>query len=152
MHSYILFSFAFAYIIYTLLGALFFEKVAKTLNKDLMYRTFNTPHDSRVSTRPFTVHKEIEYPHFFYFDTFKVKNQLYFTNNAYQIIQFPIQPILHNPLKTYFRQLHNHILFLGLTVLLIILQVYQNIKELFRNKSKHYSPFACSLTRIYWLY
>ena len=41
-----------------ILGTPFFEKYVKTLNIENMSLTFNTPHESRVNTLPFTAHKK----------------------------------------------------------------------------------------------
>ena len=86
--------FAVANIKYNILGTPFFEKYVKTLNIESMSLTFNTPHESRINTFPFTAHKEKDYPYFSYIYTINVKNKLYFKPNASQIIYFPIQPTL----------------------------------------------------------
>ena len=65
-----------------------------------MSLTFNTPHESRINTLPFTAHKEKNYPYFSYIYTINVKNKLYFEPNASQIIHFPIQPTLPLTFKT----------------------------------------------------
>ena len=65
--------FAVANIKYNILGTPFFEKYVKTLNIESMSLTFNTPHESRVNTLPFTAHKEKDYPHFSYIYTINVK-------------------------------------------------------------------------------
>ena len=41
-----------------------------------MSLTFNTPHESRINTLPFTAHKEKDYPYFSYIYTIDVKNKL----------------------------------------------------------------------------
>ena len=56
--------FAVANIQYSILGTPFFEKYVKTLNIECMSLTFNTPHESRINTLPFTAHKEKDYPFF----------------------------------------------------------------------------------------
>ena len=56
--------FAVANIKYNILGTPFFEKYVKTLNIENMFLTFNTPHESRINTLPFTAHKEKDYPYF----------------------------------------------------------------------------------------
>ena len=56
-----------------------------------MSLTFNTPHESRVNTLPFTDHKEKDYPYFSYIYTIRVKNKIYFKPNTSQVIHFPIQ-------------------------------------------------------------
>ena len=61
--------FAVANIKYNILGTLFFEKYVKTLNIENMSLTFNTPHESRINTLPFTAHKEKDYPYFSYIYT-----------------------------------------------------------------------------------
>ena len=58
--------FAVANIKYNILGTPFFEKYVKTLNIENMSLTFNTPHESRINTLPFTAHKEKDYPYFSY--------------------------------------------------------------------------------------
>ena len=65
-----------------------------------MFLTFNTPHESRINTLPFTAHKEKDYPYFSYIHTINVKNKIYFKPNASQIIHFPIQPTLPLTFKT----------------------------------------------------
>ena len=65
-----------------------------------MSLTFNTPHESRINTLPFTAHKEKDYPYFSYIYTINVKNKLYFKLNASQFIHFPIQPTLPLTFKT----------------------------------------------------
>ena len=62
--------------------------------------TFNTPHESRINTLPFTAHTEKDYPYFSYIYTINVKNRVYFKPNASQIIHFPIQPTLALTFKT----------------------------------------------------
>ena len=86
--------FVVANIKYNILGTLFFEKYVKTLNFENMSLTFNTPHDSRVNTLPFTSHKEKDYPSFSCIYTIKVENEIYFKPNASQLMHFPIQPTL----------------------------------------------------------
>ena len=55
--------FAVANIKYNILGTpFFFEKYVKTLNIESMSLTFNTSHASRITTLPFTAHKEKDYP------------------------------------------------------------------------------------------
>ena len=56
--------FAVANIKYNILGTPFFEKYVNTLNIENMFLTFNTPHESRINTLPFTAHKEKDYPYF----------------------------------------------------------------------------------------
>ena len=92
--------FAVANIKYNILGTPFLEKYVKTLNIESMSLTFNTPHESRVNTLPFTAHKEKDYPYFSYIYTINVKNKVYFKPNASQIIHFPIQPTLPLTFKT----------------------------------------------------
>ena len=93
-------SFAVANIKYNILGTPFFKKYVKTLNIESMSLTFNTPHESRINTLPFTAHKEKDHPYFSYIYTINVKNKLYFKPNASQIIHFPVQPTLPLTLKT----------------------------------------------------
>ena len=59
-----------------------------------MSLTFNTPHESRMNTIPFTVHKEKNYTYFVNIYTIKVKNKIYFKPNAFDVIHFPFQPTL----------------------------------------------------------
>ena len=92
--------FAVANIKYNILGTPFFEKYVKTPNIENMFLTFNTPHESRINTLPFTAHKEKDYPYFSYIYTINVKNKIYFKPNASQIIHFPIQPTLPLTFKT----------------------------------------------------
>ena len=92
--------FAVANIKYNVLGTPFFEKHVKTLNIESMSLTFNTPHESRINTLPFTAHKEKDYPYFSYIYTNIVKSKLCFKRNASQIIYFPIQPTLPLTFKT----------------------------------------------------
>ena len=72
-----------------------------------MSLTFNSPHESRVNTLPFTAQKDKDYPYFSYIHTIKVKSKIYFKPNASQVIHFPIQPTL--PLT--FQTSDNEILF-----------------------------------------
>ena len=50
--------FAVANIQYKILGTPFFEKYVETLNIEQMSLKFNTPHESHVTTIPFTAQKE----------------------------------------------------------------------------------------------
>ena len=70
-------SFAVANIKYNILGTPFFEKYVKTLDIEHMSLTFNTPHESRVNTPPFTAHKEKDYPYFPYIYTIRVKHNIF---------------------------------------------------------------------------
>ena len=98
-----------------------------------MSLTFNTPHESRVNTLPFTAHKEKDYPYFSYIHTSKVKDKIYFKRNPSQVIHFPIQPTL--PLS--FQISDNEVIFPStphpffntrFNSTFDVLQVYQNIK------------------------
>ena len=133
--------FAVANIKYNILGTPFFEKYVKTLNIENMSLTFNTPHESRINTLPFTAHKEKDYPYFSYIYTINVKNKIYFKPNASQIIHFPLQPTLPLTFKTsdievifpstphpYFNTRFNSTF--------KFLQVYQNV---------HTEPSSCSV-------
>ena len=76
-------SFAVANIKYIILGTPFLEKFVKILNIENTSLTFNTPHESRVNTLPFTAHKE--------------KNTLFFIST---ILRLKIKSILNQtPLK-----------------------------------------------------
>ena len=133
--------FAVAYIKYNILGTPFFEKYVKTLNIENMFLTFNTPHESRINTLPFTAHKEKDYPYFSYIYTINVKIKIYFKPNASQIIHFPIQPTL--PLT--FKTSDNEVIFPStphpffntrFNSTFNFLQVYQNVKT---------EPSTCSV-------
>ena len=133
--------FAVANIKYNILGTPFFEKYVKTLNIENMFLTFNTPHESRINTLPFTAHKEKDYPYFSYIYTINVKNKYYFKPNASQIIHFPIQPTL--PLT--FKTSDNEVIFPStphpffntrFNSTFNFLQVYQNVKT---------EPSTCSV-------
>ena len=133
--------FAVANIKYNILGTPFFEKYVKTLNIESMSMTFNTPHESRINTLPFTAHRENDYPYFSYIYTINVKNKLYFKPNASQVIHFPIQPTL--PLT--FKTSDNEVIFPStphpffntrFNSTIIFLQVYQNINT---------EPSSCSV-------
>ena len=92
--------FAVANIKYNVLGTPFCEKYGKTINIQNMSLTFNTSHESRINTLPFTAHKEKDYPYCSYIYTINVKNKIFFKPNASQIILFPIQPTLPLTFKT----------------------------------------------------
>ena len=72
----------------------------KTLSIGQTSLTFKTPHESHVSTLPFTAHEEKKYPVVSYICTLKVKNILYFKLHAPQVIHFPIHPTLPLTNKT----------------------------------------------------
>ena len=92
--------FAVTNIKYNILGTPFFEKYVETLNIKSMSLTFNTPHESRINTLPFTAHKEKDYPCFSHIYPINVKNKIYFKPNASQIIHFPIKPTFPLTFKT----------------------------------------------------
>ena len=79
---------------YNILGTPFFQTYVKTLNIENMSLTFNTSHESRIKTLPFTAHKEKKYVYFSSIYTINVKNKIYFRPNASQIIHFLINPTL----------------------------------------------------------
>ena len=125
--------FAVANIKYNILGTPFFEKYVKTLDIENISLTFNTSHESRINTLPFTAHKEKDYPFFSYIYTINVKNKIHFKPNASQIIHFPINPTL--PLT--FKTSDNEVIFPSTPQPFFItrfnstfnfLQVYQNFK------------------------
>ena len=105
-----------------------------------MSLSFNTLHESRVNTLPFTAHKEKDYPYFSCIYTIKVKNIIFFKPNASQVIQFPIQPTL--PLT--FQTSDNEVIFPStphpfntrFNSTFNFLQVYQKIKT---------EPTSCSV-------
>ena len=106
-----------------------------------MSLTFNTPHESRVNTLPFTAHKEKVYPYFSYIYTVKVENKIYFKPNASQVIHFPIQPTLPLTYKTsdndvIFPSTPHPFLNTRFNSTFNFLQVYQNIKT---------EPISCSV-------
>ena len=133
--------FAVANIKYNILGTPFFEKYVKTLNIESMSLTFNTSHESRNNTLPFTAHKEEDFPYFSYIYTINVKNKLYFKPNASQIIHFPIQPTLPLTFKTsdnevIFPSTPHPFLNTRFNSTFNFLQVYQNINT---------EPSSCSV-------
>ena len=124
-----------------ILGTPFFEKYVKTINFENMTLPFNTPHESRVNTLPFTAHKEKDYPYFSYIYTIKVYKKISFTPNASQVIHFPIQPTL--PLTS--QSSDNEVIFPStphpffntrFNSTFNFLQVYQNIRT---------EPTSCSV-------
>ena len=126
-------SFAVANIKNNILGTPFFEMYVKTLNIEIMSLIFNTPHESRVNTFPFTAHKEKDYPSFSYIYTIKVKNKIFFKPNASQVIHFPIQPTLPLTSQTsdkevLFPSTHHPFFDTRFNSTFNFLQVYQSMK------------------------
>ena len=133
--------FAVANIKNNFLGIPVFEKFVKFLDVEIMSLTFNTPHESRVNTFPFTAHKEKDYPYFSYINTIKVENKIYFKPNASQVIHFPIQPTLPLTFQTSDKEVifpsNPHPFFNTRFISTFnFLQVYQNIKT---------EPTSCSV-------
>ena len=142
---------------YNFLGTPFFKNHVKNLNIKKMPLTFNTLHESRVNTLPFSAHKEKDFPYFPYIYTIKVKNKINFKHNASQVIHFPIQPTHTLTLKTSENEVisastpHQYIN-TRFSSTFNVLQVYQKIKT---------EPNSCSViiqnnthqpTKVHWLY
>ena len=118
-----------------------FSRNVKTLNIEHMSLTFNTPHESRVNTLPFTAHKGKDYPSSSYIYIIRVKNKIYFKPNASQGIHFSIQHTLHLTFQTSDNELifpsTPHPFFnTRFNSTFNFLQIYQNIKT---------EPNSCSV-------
>ena len=132
--------FAVANIKYNLLGTPFSEKNVK-LYTERMSLTFNTPHDSRVNTLPFTDHKEKDYLYFSCLYIIIVKQKIYFKPTASRIIHFPFQPTLPLPfhtskIKIIFPSTPHPYFITRFNSSFKFLQLYQNLKS---------EPNSCSV-------
>ena len=82
-------SFAVANIKDSIVGNLFLKTCVKSLNNEQMSLTFNTQHESHVTTLLFTDHKEKVFPFSSCIYTIKVKIRFYFKPNASESLSFP---------------------------------------------------------------